>query len=150
MSATDNLPRWLRRTSVGGTLGLWLTREPLPPVLFTRVCADDRPPPNAGIEANVFYFVSQHRRPKWALFQCPCGCGSIVTLSLQPAHHPHWTVRRSRNDRPTLHPSIWRDVGCMSHFLVVDGRIYWCGDSGTSPGRGFDDSSSTEGPQHDD
>ncbi|MDM9644782.1 DUF6527 family protein [Rhizobium sp. S163] len=29
-------------------------------------------------------------------------------------------------DRPTLHPSVWRNSGCRSHFWVRRGRIAWC------------------------
>ena len=110
----------------------WFARQPLPPVLFPDVRRVDRPPRNEDIGKNAFYLVSFRRRPKWALFQCPCGCKTIVTLSLQKAHRPYWTVK-NRVNRPTLQPSVWRDVGCLSHFWIHDGRVYWCPDSGTFP-----------------
>lgn len=132
MSQNDRFAKWLRRLS-SPTHGRWFSRKPLPPITFPNIGVVDRPPPNKAVEKNVFYFVSRERRPKWALFQCPCGCGEVVTLSLQRTHRPYWVVRKSRNRRANLLPSVWRDVGCMSHFWIHDGRVYWCDDSGSSP-----------------
>ncbi|WP_368356434.1 DUF6527 family protein [Acidithiobacillus ferruginosus] len=72
-------------------------------------------------------------KPKWALFKCPCRCGDVVTLSLQPVHRPHWRLTRTLTGRPTLYPSVWRDKGCLSHFWLRDGRVSWCADTGSSP-----------------
>jgi len=80
-----------------------------------------------------FYCVTNADKPKWALFRCPCGCDSVVTLSLQPVHQTHWRLARTHAGRPTLYPSVWRDTGCLSHFWLRDGRISWCFDTGTHP-----------------
>lgn len=114
-------------------LRLWFERRPLPPISFLDVRQVEKPPSNANIENNAFYFVISNNKPKWVLFCCPCGCKSIITLSLQHNHRPHWQLKRSNDSRPTLYPSVWRDIGCMSHFWIADGRVYWCENTGSSP-----------------
>lgn len=132
MSEGNRFAQWLRSFSLKDQES-WFSREPLPPVSFPGIGVVDRPPSNRDVEKNVFYFVAHEGRPKWVLFKCPCGCGDVVTLSLQRAHMPHWVVRKSPNRRANLQPSVWRDIGCQSHFWIHDGRVYWCHDSGTSP-----------------
>lgn len=105
-----------------------------PPVRFATVIAQLTPPQEADLREFDFYFVkSSSEKPRWVLFKCPCGCGSVVTLSLQSAHRPSWRLRYSRASRPTLLPSVWRDAGCLSHFWIEDGRVYWCSDTGVHP-----------------
>ena len=132
MSHFNRLIEWLR-DRVAPQTDLLHTRGPLPPIAFADIRAVDKPPRNEDILEDALYFVSFKRRPKWVLFQCPCGCKSIVTISLQRVHRPHWVLKNSRSRRPTLQPSVWRDVGCLSHFWINDGRVFWCQDTGTSP-----------------
>lgn len=132
MPQSNRLFSWLRGLS-SQNQEWWFERQPLPPISFPDIRVVDRPPQNAEVEKNCFYLVSDGRRRKWALFQCPCGCGDIVTLSLQRIHRPHWGVRKNRHGRVNLQPSVWRDIGCLSHFWIHDGRVYWCNNSGTSP-----------------
>lgn len=64
---------------------------------------------------------------EWAAaMSCPCGCGSIIHLSLAPDRRPSWRVRRHRGGTVSLLPSVWRTVGCRSHFVLYKGRIFWC------------------------
>ena len=102
----------------------------LPPVTFPQITHVEKPPRNEKVQKSVLYFVAPGRRPKWVLFQCPCGCQSIITLSLQRVHRPHWSLISTAANRPTLNPSVWRDVGCLSHFWIKDGRVFWCQDTG--------------------
>jgi len=124
---------WLGFESAETDFDAWVARQPLPPVTFHEINDVASPPPNDSVRPGVFFRVMRNDQPKWALFLCPCGCRSVVTLSLQLAHRPHWTVRESKNRRPSMRPSVWRDIGCLSHFWVEDGRIYWCGDTGSPP-----------------
>lgn len=104
-----------------------------PPVIFSTINVVERSPKNHELVESDFYFVRSTYKPKWALFKCPCGCGGIITLSLQAIHKPYWRLVKSEASRPTLHPSIWREKGCMSHFWLKDGRIFWCHDTGNPP-----------------
>ena len=99
------------------------------PVHFHEITLVAKPPSNEQVEASKLYYVVSGDKPKWSLFRCPCGCRSVITLSLQSAHRPHWSISTSSTRRPTLYPSVWRDTGCLSHFWVRDGRISWCFDT---------------------
>lgn len=133
MSRFSQIFSWLSRRDRDEELRSWFRRQPLPPVSFSEIQSVDRPPQLEDVEGNTFYFVFSMNRPKWVLFQCPCGCNNVITLSLQKSHRPHWILRKSKRNRPILYPSVWRDVDCMSHFWIKDGRVYWCHDTGTTP-----------------
>jgi len=132
--------------SIYRTVLVWLlgnAREPIQPRAPTRaentapdflnVTWVDRAPSNADVQPRQLYCILAQKAPRWALFQCPCKCGCVITLSLQIAHVPHWNVYKGRGGLPSIYPSIWRNSGCYSHFWIEDGRIVWCGDTGTRP-----------------
>jgi hypothetical protein len=133
MPRFDELIERLLNSARRREIRLWFKRQPLPEIKFQDIRRVEKPPRNEEIEENIFYFVFFNNRPKWVLFLCPCGCKEVVTLSLQKSHYPHWILKKSRNKRPTLSPSVWRDIGCMSHFWMEDGRIYWCQNTGFLP-----------------
>ncbi len=58
--------------------------------------------------------------------QCPCGCGDIIELLVIAEARPRWDLRVGKNNKPTLHPSVWRKQGCGSHFWIKDGKVKWC------------------------
>jgi hypothetical protein len=120
---------WLRTNSTEKNFKAWIARQPLPLITFLEINDVEFPPSNEEIHPGIFYRVMRNKAPKWALFLCPCGCRAVITLSLQLIHRPHWTVRASRNRRPSMRPSVWRDIGCLSHFWIEDGRVYWCKDT---------------------
>jgi hypothetical protein len=105
----------------------------LPPIRFAQITSVGKPPKNEYVERGKLYCVVVSGRLKWSLFICPCGCGNVVTLSLQSLHSPSWALTETESGRPTLHPSVWRDKGCLSHFWIRDGRVFWCADTGTHP-----------------
>lgn len=119
----------------------WRRGRRRPPITYPTIFFAESAPQNSEIRPGTVTIVAPKKQPKWALFLCPNGCGAVITLSLQLAHKPHWTVYKSNEGRPTLRPSVWRDVGCLSHFILEDGRIYWCGNTGISPNavRRYDD-----------
>lgn len=133
MPRFKNLLRWLGFASDGTEFESWVSRQPAPSITFKEITDVGSPPANELVQGRVFYRVLRDEKEKWALFLCPCGCGAVITLSLQHVHRPHWEVRLSRKRRPSLRPSVWRDIGCLSHFWIEDGRVYWCGNSGSSP-----------------
>ena len=56
---------------------------------------------------------------------CPDGCGEQLTINLDSRAGPAWRYYSS-NSEVSLFPSVWRDSGCRSHFIVWRSRIYWC------------------------
>lgn len=84
-------------------------------------------PPSAQIRQHEFYLVASAVGHKWAVFKCPCRCGTVISLALRDTHTPHWKMQIN-DRRPTLHPSVWQKVGCKSHFWIRDGAIDWCKD----------------------
>jgi len=107
----------------------------LPPIKFVRLVVLDKAPKNSDVASGIVYCVAKQHLSKWALFSCPCGCGDVITLSLQSIHRPHWRLSESKigYPYPTLQPSVWRDTGCFSHFWLKEGRVFWCSDTGTKP-----------------
>ncbi|AEH90643.1 MULTISPECIES: DUF6527 family protein [Mesorhizobium] len=104
-------------------------------VSFARNDVVEKTPPNDAVRPGHFISVVHKGRPYWALFRCPCGCGDVVSLPTHAPHNPRWRIEVSLEGRPTLHPSVWRTKGCLSHFWLSDGRVYWCEDTGVEPWR---------------
>jgi hypothetical protein len=63
--------------------------------------------------------------PWSAAMVCPCGCGAVIQLSLISSDNPRWKLKDNRDGTISLHPSIWRTKGCVSHFWVKSGRVMW-------------------------
>jgi hypothetical protein len=68
------------------------------------------------------------------VLSCPCGCGEQFPINLDPRAGPAWHLyreskstgagRRWRRRRSlSLFPSVWRETGCQSHYIIWDGRI---------------------------
>lgn len=60
--------------------------------------------------------------PRWLVMSCPCGCGEQIPINLDPRSGPAWE-HYGKVDRLTVFPSVWRDTGCKSHFIVWYGQI---------------------------
>lgn len=56
---------------------------------------------------------------------CPDGCGETLTINLDRRTGPAWRLYLELDD-VSLYPSVWRNTGCCSHFIVWKSRIYWC------------------------
>src|SRR5690348_12912205 len=56
---------------------------------------------------------------------CPDGCGEKLTINLDPRAGPAWRYYEDGRN-VSLFPSVWRDTGCRSHFIVWRSHIYWC------------------------
>lgn len=103
------------------------------PVFFKNIISVTKTPSNEQVKPREFIVVEVGKTKFWTLFQCPCGCGHIISLSLQINHQPNWVVKVSKGNRPTLYPSVWQNSGCKSHFWIYDGRVIWCSTSGKDP-----------------
>lgn len=60
------------------------------------------------------------------VMRCPDGCGETLAINLDPRMAKAWRFYERRG-QATLFPSVWRDSGCESHFIVWRGKILWCG-----------------------
>lgn len=56
---------------------------------------------------------------------CPDGCGEELTINLDSRAGPAWRYYMNGNDL-SIFPSVWRDTGCKSHFIVWKSKIFWC------------------------
>ena len=57
---------------------------------------------------------------------CPCGCGARLEMILLKQAKPRWDLKVDQKNRATLHPSVWRNKECKSHFWLRDGKVVWC------------------------
>lgn len=62
-------------------------------------------------------------RPRWLLLKCPCGCGEEIPINLDHRAGKAWRIYERKEEGLTVFPSVWRDTGCQSHFIVWRGRI---------------------------
>lgn len=63
------------------------------------------------------------------VMSCPDGCGATLTINLDDRTDKAWRFYRKRN-QVSIFPSVWRDTGCGSHFIVWNHNIVWCGIKG--------------------
>lgn len=69
--------------------------------------------------------------PRWLIIRCPCGCGDDVPVNLDSRSGPAWRLYHPNDrSRVTLFPSVWRDTGCESHFIVWRGKLLLLNESG--------------------
>jgi hypothetical protein len=61
-------------------------------------------------------------RDRLLVMRCPCGCGEDIIVNLDRHAGPAWALYR-RPHGTSLFPSVWRDSGCGSHFIVWNDRI---------------------------
>ena len=54
-------------------------------------------------------------------FLCPCGCADAVSLNLLQEIGPAWRIAIDEKDRVSISPSIRRQSGCRSHFVLFHG-----------------------------
>lgn len=57
---------------------------------------------------------------------CPCGCQTVIQLSLLKQDKPRWKLTTNRKKAPTLSPSVHRTSGCCAHFFLREGKVVWC------------------------
>jgi len=75
-------------------------------------------------------------KPRWFLLRCPCGCGEEIPVNIDARAGKAWRLYRGKTTGLTLFPSVWRDTGCQSHFIVWRDRILMFGPGrkwGTAP-----------------
>jgi hypothetical protein len=66
-------------------------------------------------------------RPRNLVLVCPCGCGERFPINLDSRAGPAWRLYGDPNEGLSIFPSVWRENGCESHYIVWRGKIYLFG-----------------------
>jgi hypothetical protein len=77
------------------------------------------------LRPSTLYVLKEDGIPWQAAMICPCGCRATLELNLLSDERPMWRYSINAKRYPSLHPSVWRQVGCRSHFFLREGRIIW-------------------------
>lgn len=78
------------------------------------------------LDPRTVYVVGEGPHLWFVALVCPCGCGETLQMSLHPNGRPMWRLTRHADRTVSLRPSVWRQVGCGSHFFLRRGRVEWC------------------------
>ena len=62
--------------------------------------------------------------PRWLMLCCPCGCGEIFPINLDSRAGPAWVLYRRSKSRFSIFPSVWRESGCRSHYVIWRSQIF--------------------------
>lgn len=82
-----------------------------------------------SIPRHTMFVVGAQHNPKWAVFECPCGAGHQIMLSLVAAHARHWRLQAT-HDGPTLYPSVnYAHSRGRCHFWLAEGRVRFTADA---------------------
>jgi hypothetical protein len=87
-------------------------------------CVEGSYPEN--LARGVVYILTEDGEAWEGKLICPCGCKAVLDLNFIADEHPCWTYAIKESGYVSLDPSVWRQVGCKSHFFLRDGRIVWC------------------------
>lgn len=77
------------------------------------------------IPNQTIFIIVEDKIPDSLVFKCPCGCHTDIYLNLLKDAKPRWHYRITKKNKINISPSVWRKVGCKSHFFFRDGRIDW-------------------------
>ena len=77
------------------------------------------------IPNKTIFIVVEDKNPDSLVFKCPCGCNTDIYLNLLKDAKPRWNFRITKKNKIKISPSVWRKVGCKSHFFVRNGRSDW-------------------------
>ncbi len=80
----------------------------------------------ARLKKKRLYVLTEDDEAWEAKLICPCGCGEVLDLNLLEDQNPTWKAWADESGAANLHPSVWRKVGCKSHFILREGTIRWC------------------------
>lgn len=62
-------------------------------------------------------------RPRWLVLKCPCGCEDEIPINLDERAGKAWRIFNSKENEVSIYPSIWRETGCLSHFIIHNDKI---------------------------
>lgn len=98
----------------------WFSRKPR---VYRTKTVEELP---ERLDDSTLYLVGEGEHLWVAAMVCPCGCEQVIQLNLIQPRRPLWRIVRHSDGTVTLHPSVWRTVGCQSHFWFRSGRVEWC------------------------
>ncbi len=107
-------------------VGAWISGRLLPP--YSVVIVEESLPQR--LERRTLYVVREDGFNEQVAMICPCGCKQVLHMNLLPDERPCWAIEKHRDGSYSLSPSVWRKVGCGSHFWFRRSRVHWCKDSG--------------------
>lgn len=90
--------------------------------LFTAIRTEELPD---KLDTHKIYVVGEDDFLWFAAMICPCGCTELLYMNLMSDQRPRWNLFEHEYGTVSLYPSIWRKVGCKSHFWVRRGEIVW-------------------------
>jgi hypothetical protein len=99
----------------------WFRRSPKP---LRTIHQEELP---EQLDAGAVYVLGEGQHKWFVAMACPCGCGDTVQVSLLADAKPRWRLIEHGDQTISLEPSVWRRVGCRSHFFLRRGLIEWCG-----------------------
>lgn len=77
------------------------------------------------VEGLTIYVIGDQKAPWLLAFQCPCGCKQAIQLNLLKEADPNWKFKITPKNKISISPSIWRTVGCKSHFFIRNSKVDW-------------------------
>lgn len=78
------------------------------------------------LDPNDVYVLGEGQHIWFVAMMCPCGCKETLQMSLLHDAKPRWSLTQHDDNTITLRPSVWRKIGCRSHFFLRRGLIQWC------------------------
>jgi hypothetical protein len=74
--------------------------------------------------------VGTRTRPKWVVFDCPCGRGHRIMLNTDKGRAPCWTT--TVKGALTISPSVdYAAPAQRCHYFIRNGRVKWVGERKT-------------------
>src|SRR5579871_3984234 len=62
-------------------------------------------------------------RPRLLLLACPCGCGEHFPINLDDRAGRAWRFYKHQPSGISIFPSVWRESGCRSHYVIWRDKI---------------------------
>jgi hypothetical protein len=82
---------------------------------------------SAHLKAPGDAVLVERGRPRLFLLSCPCGCGEEFPINLDSRTGSAWRLYGNGRTGLSLFPSVWRESGCRSHFVIWRDKIFLFG-----------------------
>jgi hypothetical protein len=73
---------------------------------------------SAQLKAAGDAVLVERGRPRLLILSCPCGCGEEFPINLDERAGPAWRLYENSRSGITVFPSVWRETGCKSHYVI--------------------------------